>query len=44
MLDNAMLNGRNLKKTCTLANSGFLKNFLYQIGVRSTVSWVSEDL
>ena len=28
----------------TLANSGFLKNFLYQGGVRSTVFWVFEDL
>ena len=29
---------------CTLADSGFLKNFLYQGGVKSTVSWVFEDL
>ena len=29
---------------CTLADSGFLKNFLYQSGVKSTVSWVFEDL
>ena len=28
----------------TLANSGFYKNFLYQGGVKSTVSWVFEDL
>ena len=28
----------------TLANSGFFKNFLYQGGVKSTVSWVFEDL
>ena len=28
----------------TLADSGFLKNFLYQDGIRSTVSWVFEDL
>ena len=28
----------------TLANSGFFKNFLYQGGVRSTVSWVFDDL
>ena len=28
----------------TLADSGFLKNFLYQGGVKSTVSWVFEDL
>ena len=27
-----------------LADSGFLKNFLYQGGVKSTVSWVFEDL
>ena len=27
-----------------LADSGFLKNFLYQGGLRSTVSWVFEDL
>ena len=27
-----------------LANSGFLKNFLYQGGVKFTVSWVFEDL
>ena len=25
---------------CTLAHSGFFKNFLYQGGVKSTVSWV----
>ena len=29
---------------CKLANSGFLKNFLFQGGVKSTVSWVFEDL
>ena len=29
---------------CTLADSGFFKNFLYQGGVKSTVSWVFEDL
>ena len=34
----------SLGSTCTLANSGFLKNFLYQGGVKSTVSWVFEDL
>ena len=28
----------------TLADSGFLKNFLYQGGVKSTVSWIFEDL
>ena len=27
-----------------LADSGFFENFLYQGGVRSTVSWVFEDL
>ena len=27
-----------------LADSGFFKNFLYQDGVKSTVSWVYEDL
>ena len=31
-------------KSCTLADSGFFKNFLYQGGVNSTVSWVFEDL
>ena len=29
---------------CTLADSGFFKNFLYQGGVKSTVCWVFEDL
>ena len=29
---------------CMLADSGFLKNFLYQDGVKSIVSWVLEDL
>ena len=29
---------------CTLADSGFFKNFLYQGGVKSAVSWVFEDL
>ena len=28
----------------TLADLGFFKNFLYQGGVKSTVSWVFEDL
>ena len=28
----------------SLADSGFFKNFLYQGGVKSTVSWVFEDL
>ena len=27
-----------------LADSGFFKNFLYRGGVKSTVSWVFEDL
>ena len=27
-----------------LADSGFFKNLLYQVGVKSTVSWVFEDL
>ena len=27
-----------------LADSGFFKNFLYQGGVKSTISWVFEDL
>ena len=27
-----------------VADSGFFKNLLYQGGVRSTVSWVFEDL
>ena len=29
---------------CMLADSGVFKNVLYQGGVRSTVSWVFEDL
>ena len=29
---------------CRVADSGFFKNFLYQGGVKSTVSWVFEDL
>ena len=29
---------------CTLADSGFFENFLYRGGVKSTVSWVFEDL
>ena len=28
----------------TLADWGFLKDFLYQGGVKSTVSWVFEDI
>ena len=33
-----------IKYLCALADSGFFKNFLYQGGVKSTVSWVFEDL
>ena len=29
---------------CILADSGFLKNLLYQDGMKSTVFWVFEDL
>ena len=29
---------------CTLADSGCFKKFLYQGGVKSTVSWVFKDL
>ena len=29
---------------CILADSGFFKNFFYQGGVKSTISWVFEDL
>ena len=38
---------QRLSKTnyvCTLADSGFFKNFMYQGGVKSTVFWVFEDL
>ena len=31
------------KMVFKLADSGFFKNFLYQVGVKSTVSWVFED-
>ena len=34
----------NHRLVCILADSGFFKNFLYQGGVKSTVSWVFEDL
>ena len=34
---------QNGGRICKLANSGFFKNFLYQGGVNSTVSWVFED-
>ena len=33
-----------ITKLFTLADSGFFENFLYQGGVKSTVSWVFEDL
>ena len=32
------------KYVCTLADSGFFNNFLYQSGVKSIVSLVFEDL
>ena len=32
------------KNLFTLADSGFFKNFLYEGGLKSTVSWVFEDL
>ena len=35
---------KNCKYICSIADSGFFKNFLYQGGVKSTVSWVFEDL
>ena len=31
-------------RICRLADSGFFKNFSYQGGMKSTVSWVFEDL
>ena len=31
-------------QVCILADSGFFKNFLYQNGMKFTVSWVFEDL
>ena len=39
-----MLQWFHQQQVCTLADSGFFKNFLYQGGVMSTVSWVFEDL
>ena len=33
-----------IRTVSSLADSGFFKNFLYQGGVRATVSWVFEDL
>ena len=33
-----------LYNVCILADSGFFKYFLYQGGLKSTVSWVFEDL
>ena len=39
------LHSHNFRNSlCTLADSGFFKNFLYQGGVKSTVFWVYEDL
>ena len=35
---------KRIYNVCILADSGFSKNFLYQGGVKSTVSWVFEDL
>ena len=29
---------------CTVIDSGFFKNFLYQSGIKSTLSWVFKDL
>ena len=39
-----MLQWFHQQQVCTLADSGFFKNFLYQGGVKSTVFWVFEDL
>ena len=40
--------GRSLHTLCSLvrrlADSGYFENLLYQGGVKSTVSWVLEDL
>ena len=36
--------GRRNTFVCILADSGFFENSLYQGGVKSTVSWVFEDL
>ena len=33
-----------VKVICTIAKSGFFKNSLFQGGLKSTVSWVFEDL
>ena len=33
-----------LQEDTTLADSGFFKTFLYQGGMKATVSWVFEDL
>ena len=33
-----------VKVICTIAESGFFKNSLFQGGLKSTVSWVFEDL
>ena len=37
-------NAQQWVSLCSLADSGFFKNFLYQGGVKSTVSWVFEAL
>ena len=39
-----LCNSCRFKKIYRLADSGFFKNFLYRGGVKSTVSWVFEDL
>ena len=36
--------GVHKQEACSLADSGFFSNFLYQGGVKSTVYWVFEDL
>ena len=36
--------GSDIYVSYILADSGFFKNFLYQGGVKSIVSWVVEDL
>ena len=38
------LSDHDRTKLCILADSGFFKNFQHQGGVKSTVSWVFEDL
>ena len=44
MMSLLMLLGVKKNVVCALADSGFLKNFLYQGGMKSTVFWVFEDL